>query len=96
MPEFFKQCCETVQKMHEKPYWIMHRDLSPYHILVDDNHKLKISGFGLSKYMGYYDYASDVVGAIDYRAPEVDKGKYRNIADFWSLCVTFIEAVSGY
>jgi len=79
-------------------YNIIHRNISPYTILVDINHNVKLSGFRLSKdNMKYIDgYAYDIVGAIDYRAPEVDKGKYDWKADFFSLCITFYEALTGY
>jgi len=41
------------------------------------------------------EYASDIVGEIDFRAPEVEEGKYSFIADFWSLCTTFHFAFTG-
>jgi len=96
MQESFKQCCETVYKMNHD-HKIMHRNISSYHILIDANHNPKLSGFGLSKdEMDDNDFAHDIVGAIDYRPPEVEKGHYKKSVDFYSLCITFYEALTGF
>lgn len=69
---------------------IVHRDLKPDNILIskksNNEIKLKIMDFGLSKIMSSSEKSVDGVGTLNYVAPEVlVRDPYNTKADVWSL-----------
>ncbi|GAB6028364.1 Cyclin-Dependent Kinase 7 [Chamberlinius hualienensis] len=71
--------------------WILHRDLKPNNLLVDEKGILKIADFGLAKYFGSPNrvYTHQVVTRW-YRAPELLFGSrlYSTGIDLWAVgCV---------
>ncbi|EEF39381.1 cyclin-dependent kinase G-2 [Ricinus communis] len=80
------QLLEGVCYLHEN--WVIHRDLKTSNILLNDDGKLKICDFGLSRQ--YTDplkpYTSTVV-TLWYRAPELLLGSrhYSTAIDMWSV-----------
>ena len=76
---------------------ILHRDLKPQNILVSKNKILKISDFGLSKYIDNDNIMNTVCGSPLYMAPEIIKyRKYTVKSDIWSFGVIIYEMVYGY
>ncbi|XP_018827739.1 serine/threonine-protein kinase ATG1t [Juglans regia] len=79
---------------------IIHRDLKPENILLsvpDDDAVLKISDFGLSRYVHPSDYAETVCGTALYMAPEVLQfQRYDEKVDMWSLGAILFELLNGY
>ncbi|MBA7648880.1 Serine/threonine-protein kinase PknD [subsurface metagenome] len=73
--KFIKQLASAIQKMHESG--IIHRDLGPRNIMVDRNDNLKVMDFGIAKIVGIEGLTRDgqVVGTIDYMAPEQARGE---------------------
>lgn len=67
-----------IRLIHNKN--IVHRDLKPENIFIDENIKVKIGDFGLSKnFNSYktYTLTPNGAGTLQYNAPEVlDEGKY--------------------
>jgi len=57
---------------------IMHRDLKPDNILVDDDLNVKIIDFGLAAYYNSKDFLHDRCGTAGYIAPEVFKFNRKN------------------
>jgi len=100
--KFFKQLLEGVAYLHAKG--ITHRDLKPENILL--NHKdnpsiLKVTDFGLSRFVSETSLMESLVGTHSYLAPEIlspskrAKG-YTKKVDSWSLgCILFI-LLGGY
>ncbi|KAF8691989.1 hypothetical protein HU200_039934 [Digitaria exilis] len=79
---------------------IIHMDLKPRHILLDDNMVPKISGFHLSK--GFAEdqsqtlRQSSVMGTVGYIAPELkDRTAVSFKSDIYSLGVTITEILTG-
>ena len=69
---------------------IIHRDIKLSNILVDKNTNIKIIDFGCSEYIEDQDN-NDIVGSIDFMAPETLSGNYTKKCDIWSLgCIIFI------
>jgi serine/threonine protein kinase len=77
---------------------VIHRDLKPDNILLDRDGSLKISDFGLSRYLSFppRQYTPDVV-SVWYRAPELLLGKvpYELSIDIWSAGCIIAEMVIG-
>ncbi|EGZ27653.1 hypothetical protein PHYSODRAFT_554092 [Phytophthora sojae] len=76
---------------------IMHRDLKPQNLLVNNTGELKIADFGLARAFSLpiKKYTHEVV-TLWYRAPEILLGQevYCPPVDIWSVGVIFAEMVS--
>eukprot|EP01084_Bolivina_argentea_P053812 98741_1 len=81
----------ALQYLHQKG--IVHRDLKPDNILFTESGVLKIIDFGISCYD--QKLSSSQVGSLCYIAPEiVNKQKYSNKCDYWSLGVITLNMLS--
>jgi len=76
---------------------VMHRDLKPQNLLIDQTGLLKIADFGLARAFSIPlpQYTHEVV-TLWYRAPEVLLGakKYSTPLDVWSIGAIFAEMVN--
>lgn len=92
-----RQVLEAVAYMHDKG--VVHRDLKPENLLFfspDDDSKIMISDFGLSKMEGAKEMAT-ACGTPGYVAPEVlAQIKYDNKVDCWSIGVIAYILLCGY
>lgn len=81
---------------------MIHQDLKPGNILVDENGTLKIIDFGSTKIAGIAEITSplqtdNVLGTVNYTAPEYHLGyKGTNQSDIYSLGVIAYELLSGH
>ena len=87
---------------------IIHRNLKPSHILIDENCRVKITGFGNSIYKDNYENTkfgeiNEFISEKDdlnYHGPEVLSSKkkeqtdYDERADIWSIGVIFLELLT--
>jgi len=97
-----RQITSAVQHMHQ--LGVVHRDLKPENILYatpDANSAIKITDFGLSKYLpqGVKQSMTAACGTPSYVAPEVVMRKpegYNNKCDLWSVGVIMYVLLSGY
>jgi serine/threonine protein kinase len=77
---------------------IVHRDLKPSNIIVDEAGTAMLTDFGLAKGRAYtvLTKPGQVMGTIDYLAPELIKGGAASPAtDIYALGCTFYECVTG-
>ncbi|XP_058113277.1 mitogen-activated protein kinase kinase 5-like [Magnolia sinica] len=77
---------------------IIHRDLKPENILINGQNEVKISDFGLSRFLtGEIRICSSVVGTIKYMSPErLEKEPYDGYAsDIWSFGISILECHLG-
>jgi serine/threonine-protein kinase len=77
---------------------LVHRDVKPSNILIDDDGVAAVGDFGLTKGASYTELTrmGQVIGTIDYLAPELIKGEAATPAsDIYALgCVTY-ECLTG-
>ena len=76
---------------------VLHRDLKPQNLLIDEKGTLKIADFGLGRPFGIpvRAYTHEVV-TLWYRAPEVLLGsqRYSHPIDVWSIACIIAEMVT--
>jgi len=95
--EFTKQICEGLQKAHDAG--IVHRDIKPQNIIINQDGQVKILDFGLAKLKGVSQLTkeSSTLGTIHYLSPEQALGKdVDHRTDIWSLGVILYEMVTGH
>lgn len=75
---------------------ILHRDLSPANILVDDQDRPRILDFGVSTLIASATTTGDIVGTVNYLPPEcVSNGIVGPHSDLYSIGVIFHELLTG-
>lgn len=80
----------AIEFMHKKN--VLHRDLKPQNLFVDEDMNLKIGDFGISKALeSSLETCKTSIGTPCYMAPEMyTTDRYNNKADIWSLgCVVY-------
>lgn len=92
--EYLYQLIKGVEYCHGRR--ILHRDLKPQNLLIDESRNLKLADFGLARAFGIplRVYTHEVV-TLWYRAPEILMGSrhYSTAVDIWSIGCIFAEMV---
>ncbi len=99
-----KQLLSGLKHLHDKG--VMHRDITPDNILLDEKNNVKITDFGLSaihqdsktekeiKNKQLFS-AKTIVGRISYASPQIQKGEnYDYSCDIYSLGITILYMMS--
>lgn len=71
---------------------IIHRDLNPSNIMVDNKFNIKVADFGLAKNItGTSQISQSFVGTLIYSCPQIVQNQtYTEKADIWSLgCIMY-------
>ncbi|KAG5334487.1 CHK2 kinase, partial [Acromyrmex charruanus] len=96
----FYQVVHAVYYLHRQG--ITHRDLKPENILLKDNSEnplVKVSDFGMSKFVDTQTMMRTFCGTPMYVAPEIlatnGRSSYTNQVDVWSLGVILYVSLSG-
>lgn len=77
---------------------VLHRDVKPHNVLIDDRFALKLADFGVAKITSMSDLTrtGTVVGTPEYMAPEMfHSGRGDVRADVYGLAATIYEWLSG-
>ncbi|XP_046840498.1 serine/threonine-protein kinase Chk2-like isoform X2 [Xenia sp. Carnegie-2017] len=97
---YFYQMLVAVKYLHEEGF--THRDLKPENVLLssfDEETLVKITDFGLSKFVGEQSLMQTLCGTPSYLAPEVLSSNgvlsYKKDCDCWSLGVILYVCLSG-
>jgi serine/threonine protein kinase len=90
--DFLIQICEALDYAHERK--IIHRDINPTNIIVQQNDRLKILDFGLACPVGTEDFSN--AGTAHYMAPEQIQGDPLDPrTDIYALGITAYEMITG-
>lgn len=103
---YFRQIADTLIYVHKQG--VAHRDLKPENILIDSYGRLKLSDFGLSRFVGTDGLARTPCGSPCYAAPEIIRsgvdmsiaGSYScydgRKSDAWSCGVILYAMLTGF
>jgi serine/threonine protein kinase len=94
--QIIKGICEGVQHLHEKR--ILHLDLKPGNVLIDDQMIPKITDFGLSRCLDKEQsrvLTAHICGSQGYLAPELYSGQMAFASDIFGLGVIIVEILTG-
>ncbi|KAM7305264.1 cyclin-dependent kinase 1 [Ixodes scapularis] len=92
---YLKQILEGILFCHRRR--VLHRDLKPQNLLIDQKGNIKLADFGLARAFGIpiRVYTHEIV-TLWYRAPEVLLGspRYSTPIDIWSIACIFVEMIN--
>ncbi|KAH9365846.1 hypothetical protein HPB48_012302 [Haemaphysalis longicornis] len=92
---YLRQIVEAIVFCHMRR--ILHRDMKPQNLLIDEKGSIKVADFGLARAFGIpvRVYTHEVV-TLWYRAPEILLGAhhYSTPVDIWSIGCIFAEMVT--
>ncbi|CAN7993034.1 unnamed protein product [Ixodes hexagonus] len=95
LKSYLRQILEGIMFCHQRR--VLHRDLKPQNLLIDQKGNIKVADFGLARAFGIpmRVYTHEVV-TLWYRAPEVLLGapRYSTPIDIWSIACIFVEMVN--
>lgn len=91
------QLADAAHTAHQQG--IIHRDLCPENVMVDEDGRPTIMDFGLSMHdLRRHEHAGEWAGTLAYMAPEQLQGEAEHLdgrADVWALGILFYELVMG-
>lgn len=97
--KFIFEVSSGLAYLHEHSPQIIHQDIKPANVLIDDNGNYAITDFGISAEMGGTDIESEeeTGGTFAYMAPErfIDGTLPMPESDIWALGATLFELVTG-
>ncbi|KAI8142117.1 kinase-like domain-containing protein [Fennellomyces sp. T-0311] len=89
---WFAELATGIKYLHCKR--VVHRDIKPQNILLDDKGHVHITDFNIATYLHSRRVLTSNSGTGYYMAPEIYKGGgYNEAVDWWSLGVTLYECV---
>jgi len=96
--ELFLQVAEAVAHAHEQG--VLHRDLKPDNVLVDEEGRARVLDFGVAHVVGdeatFATRTGQVLGTVAYMSPEQARGgRIDERADVYSLGVILYELLTG-
>ncbi|HEX7087395.1 MAG TPA: protein kinase [Vicinamibacterales bacterium] len=74
---------------------VIHRDLRPGNVLVNEQGLVKVADFGTSRVLEIAAHGTTVIGSPPYMAPEQFHGKAVFASDLYSLGVTMYQMLTG-
>lgn len=93
---YSKQIARALQHAHNN--FVVHRDIKPQNILITDDHRAKVTDFGiaLSSTSSTLTNTGSLVGSVHYFSPEQARGGYTDAkTDLYSLGIVMYEMATG-
>ncbi|WP_066502949.1 Stk1 family PASTA domain-containing Ser/Thr kinase [Abyssisolibacter fermentans] len=90
------QIAEALNNAHKNK--IVHRDIKPHNIMIDDDGKIKVTDFGIARAAttSTVTVTSNVIGSVHYFSPEQARGGYTDAkSDLYSLGIVMYEMLTG-
>src|SRR5579875_352369 len=90
------QLASAISHAHQNH--IIHRDIKPQNILVDQNGNVKITDFGIAMALSATSITqtNSVLGSVHYLSPEQARGGMANVkSDIYSLGIVMFELLTG-
>jgi len=91
---YFFQILSALEFAHK--HHVIHRDIRPSNILINQNDDIKIADFGTSTLLKDRQFATTRIGSPPYMAPEQFEGKAVFSSDIYSAGCLFYEMLTGF
>jgi eukaryotic-like serine/threonine-protein kinase len=95
--QIIAQVCRALEVAHMEA--VIHRDLKPQNIMLDEQGKVSVMDFGIARSMemgGGMTQTGALVGTPEYMSPEQAKGEHLDArSDLFSLGIVFYELLTG-
>lgn len=88
------QICDVLTYLHERPIPIVHRDVSPDNIVIDEVGNVRLIDFGAAKHL-VQNATGTLIGKQAFIAPEQLRGKVVPQSDLYSLGATMYTLLTG-
>jgi len=90
----FTQVCQALDYAHQQS--VIHRDLKPGNIMLDETGNAYLSDFGIARVMGSNLTGSAIIGTPAYMSPEQAHGlNIDGRADIYSMGIVLFELITG-
>ncbi len=90
------QICDALSAAHEKN--IVHRDIKPHNIMITNDHRVKVTDFGIARATTGSTMTADtnILGSVHYISPEQARGGHVDgKSDLYSLGIVVYEMLTG-
>ena len=94
--DIMTQLTDGLSHAHEA--YIIHRDIKPQNIMIEDNGTIKITDFGIAMAVNatQFTQTNSVMGTVHYLPPEQANGKSATVkSDIYSLGILMYELLTG-
>ncbi|MCD4785436.1 MAG: protein kinase [Candidatus Eremiobacteraeota bacterium] len=86
---------DIVGYLHNQNPPIIHRDIKPKNIMLNNRGEIYLVDFGLARTIGMHTKTGTSVGTYGYSSPEHYSGKFELSSDIFSIGATFHHLLSG-